>query len=185
MGMVNGNRNRNVSPGRAERGYSLVELLVASFILLIVILGIIPLFLRSMQNNSAGNDYTRLSNFGKSQMEELFQLDFSSARLTIPAGSTEVSSEEYWAESEHVWKAGPTPAGVNPMWTRTTVVRQYHVASADKTSDNFDFAKESALDGGAAAESVHLKEVIVTVQAEGGSLMGPRRDIVLRTLKAK
>ncbi|MDH3254355.1 MAG: prepilin-type N-terminal cleavage/methylation domain-containing protein [Acidobacteriota bacterium] len=170
---------------RQVQGFSLVELLVASMLMLVVVLGIVPLFMRSMMNNAGGNDYTRLSNFSKSQMEELFQLDFNNARLVIPAGQTEVSTDDYWSDTEKKWKPGTAPAGLNPQWTRTTVVRQFNINEVDKTISTFDFEKAGALDGNENAESVHLKEVVVTVRAERGGPMGPERDIVLRTLKAK
>lgn len=170
---------------RQVQGFSLVELLVASMLMLVVVLGIVPLFMRSMMNNAGGNDYTRLSNFSKSQMEELFQLDFNNARLVIPAGQTEVSTDDYWSDTEKKWKPGTAPAGVNPQWTRTTVVRQFNITAVDQAIDSFDFEEGSALDGDASADTVHLKEILVTVRAERGGPMGPERDIVLRTLKAK
>jgi prepilin-type N-terminal cleavage/methylation domain-containing protein len=177
--------SRSLDRACGSRGFSLVEMLVASMLLLVVVLGVIPLFVRSIISNSGGNDYTRLSNFSKSKVEELFQLDFSNAQLTIPAGQTETSIDEYWSEAEKKWKPGAAPAGVTPPWTRTTVIRQYNISAVDQTLDNFDFEKSEAVDGNTAAEAVHLKELIVTVQGMRGGPLGPRRDLVLRTLKAK
>jgi prepilin-type N-terminal cleavage/methylation domain-containing protein len=174
-------------PGRGDRqsGFSLVEMLVASMLLLVVILGVVPLFVRSMISNTGGNEYTQLSNFSKSQVEELFQLDFNDARLTIPAGDTEVSVDEYWDETAKKWKSGPVPAGTNPPWTRNTVVRQYNVSAVDQTLENFDVEKAEALDGGVAATAVHLKEIVITVESTRRGPLGPGRELVLRTLKAK
>jgi Tfp pilus assembly protein PilV len=168
---------------RAGKGFSLVELLVASFLMVTVMLAIIPLFMRSIQNNSAGNDHSQVSNYSKSQIEEMFQLDFDHARLDIPAGQTEVATDEYWSRADHEWKPGLPASGLAP-WIRTTTVRQYNVSAIDGDPTNFDFPKSVALDGGAAAGGVHLKEVIVTVRTNSGPL-GPSRRIVLRTLKAK
>jgi hypothetical protein len=185
MAMVRRQSGTGIGHLRGQQGLSFVELLVASLILLIIILGIIPLFVRSIINNAGGNDYSRLSNYSKSQVEEMFQLDFNNAQFDIPAGNTEASSDEYWSVTEKKWKPGLVPGGETTPWTRNTLVRQYNITAANKTIDDFDFARSSALDGNAPAESVHLKEIIVTVRAVGGSTLGPRRDIVLRTLKAK
>jgi prepilin-type N-terminal cleavage/methylation domain-containing protein len=182
VGMVT--RTREGRFGSSD-GFTLIEVLVASMLFLTIILGIIPLLMRSMANNAGGNDYTRLSNFSKSEMEELFQLDFNSQRLAIPAGQTEASTDEYWSEALEDWVPGTVPSGQNTQWTRTTLVRQYNITAADKTVASFDFEQANALDGGTVADSVHLKEIIVTVRAEGSGPLGPERDIVLRVLKAK
>ena len=168
---------------KTSAGFSLLELLVASFLLVTVLLAIVPLFMRSIQNNAAGNDHSQISNYSKSQVEELFQLDFDSPRLDIPAGQTEVSTDEHWSRADHEWKAGLPVSGLSP-WIRTTTVRQYNISAIDSDPTNFDFAKTGALDGGAGAGSVHLKEIIVSVRSNSGAL-GPSRRIVLRTLKAK
>lgn len=170
-------------PRGTGAGFSLVELLVASFLLVTVLLAIVPLFMRSIQNNSAGNDHSQISNYSKSQVEELFQLDFDHVRLDIPIGQTEVSTDEHWSRADHEWKAGLPASGLAP-WIRTTTVRQYNISSIDGDATSFDFAKTGALDGGASGGSVHLKEIIVVVRSNSGPL-GPQRRIVLRTLKAK
>jgi len=172
--------NRSI---KADQGFSLIELLVASVMLVTVLLAIIPLFMRSIQNNSAGNDHTQISNYSKSQVEELFQLDFDNVRLDIPPGQTEVVTDEHWSRADKTWKPGLPASGLSP-WIRTTTVRQYNISAIDADVTNFDFPESSALDGGAAAGSVHLKEVIVVVRSNSG-LLGPSRQIVLRTLKAK
>jgi hypothetical protein len=166
-------------------GFSFVELLVASLLLVTIVLGIIPLFMRSIINNTAGNDYTQLSNYSKSEVEEMFQLDFNHGDLTIPNGQTEFSIDEYWDVDQKKWILGPVPGGTFSPWTRTTTVRQYHSSATDKDLNTRDFLISSALDGGAVAETVQLKEIHVTVRGERGGPLGPRRNIVLRTLKAK
>jgi competence protein ComGC len=166
-------------------GFTLVEMLVASLLILVVILGVIPLFMRSIISNTGGNDYTQLSNFSKSEIEELFQLDFNSAGLTIPAGQTEVTVDEYWSQADKVWNPGTPPIGSSTLWTRTTTVRQYNISAVDQTLDNFDVEKSEALDGNAPANAVHLKEITTTVRSARQGPLGPRRELTLRTLKAK
>ena len=185
MAVVTEDRRSLSRAAASDRGFSLVEMLVAAMLMLVVMLGVIPLFTRSIISNSGGNDYTRLSNYSKSRIEEFFQLDFTNAQLTIPAGQTEITIDEYWSESEKKWKPGTAPTGVTPPWIRTTVVRQYNISAVDQTVDNFDFEKSEAVDGNTPAEAVHLKELVVTVQGMRSGPLGPRRDLVLRTLKAK
>ena len=179
----NGVRRRAASSPAS--GFSLVEMLVASLLLIFIVLGIVPLFVRSMANNSGGNTFNQLNNFGKSQVEEIFQLDFDHPRLTIPAGETEVKIEDYWSAADKTWKAGPTPAGETALWLRTTTVRQFSVAAVDKVRKTLDFESASALGGGAAGSNVHLKEIIVEIRNASSGPLGPQRTLELRTLKAK
>lgn len=176
-------RPRSSRAHRSTAGFSLLELLIASVLLVTVLLGIVPLFMRSIQNNTAGNDYSQLSNFSKSQVEELFQLDFDHPRLAIPSGQNEVSTEEHWSRQTGDWVAGPAPSGLAP-WTRTTTVRQFNISAIDRDGRTFDFLEAASLDGGVADEMVHLKEIVVAVRSNSGPL-GPSRRIVVRTLKAK
>lgn len=177
-------KDRAARRGSSEAGFSFVELLVASLILVMIVLGIIPLFMRSIINNTAGNDYTQLSNYSKSEVEEMFQLDFNNADLTIPSGQTEVSTDEYWDVDQKKWLPG-TGSGVYTPWIRTTTIRQYHTSATDQDPTTRDFLVGRALDGATLAEIVQLKEIQVTVRGQRGGPLGPRRDIVLRTLKAK
>ncbi|HVR99963.1 MAG TPA: type II secretion system protein, partial [Thermoanaerobaculia bacterium] len=74
MSFVNGSR-------RPAAGYSLVELLVASAIFLILMVGILPLFTTSIRTNLAGREATDTANYGRSRLEQLFQLEFSKPEL--------------------------------------------------------------------------------------------------------
>jgi Tfp pilus assembly protein PilV len=57
-------------PQVTERGLSIVEVLIASALLLIIALGILPLFSRSIISNRQGLDSTEVSNMARTQMEE-------------------------------------------------------------------------------------------------------------------
>ena len=183
MGMVDRRSSRQRTQAK-QGGFSLIELLVAFTILLVSMVGIMPLFMRSIMNNGAGNTYTQLSHNGRSQVEELFQLDFNDARFAIPAGQTEATIIEYWSEASHDWLPGPVPAGDYP-WVRETTVRQYGISAVDTTTGTIDFSQSNALDGGLSGEFVQLKEIIVEVTSQREAPLGPQRTLVLRTLKAK
>lgn len=174
---------------KGEAGVSLIEALIAAGLMLIVAVGVLPLFTRAIIDNAAGNEYTQVSNHGKSRAEEFFQLPFNGTVLTVASGSTETAIEEYWAQQEEAWKAGaipdPLPTGEQALWTRDTVVRQYGIGSIDDDPTTVDLLKGSALDGGTSPDFVHLKEVQVTVETTRvGGPLGSGKRVLLRTFRA-
>jgi len=48
--------------GRRDAGFSIIEALIAAAILLIIALGLLPLFTRSISDNVSGNDATQATN---------------------------------------------------------------------------------------------------------------------------
>lgn len=87
-------RRRRTSP---QAGFSLVEGLVAMAILLIVVLGMIPLFTQSMVNNVAGRHMTMASNFAADFFENRIQKPFNNEELTMDVGSKGLSTIELFA----------------------------------------------------------------------------------------
>lgn len=61
---------QEAGPAR-QRGFSLVEVLVALAILGFVVLGIVGLFSRSVLENASGYDYARLSSIGRQVVEDI------------------------------------------------------------------------------------------------------------------
>jgi hypothetical protein len=184
---------------KRESGFSVVEALIAAALLLIMAVGILPLFLRAMSNNYSGSESTRISNFGKSQVEDLFQLDFNHADVTITANTENVLPEQFWAEGDpgyasdanEGWTVGPlTPAHGSVLWHREAMVRQYSTEAfvlIDEANAIYRLDPAAALPAGTDAGQIHLKEIDVDVtsdRAPGGPL-GPRRRLGLRTFKAK
>lgn len=184
---------------RLQAGLSLVEVLVASALLLIIAVGILPLFTRALFNNNAGNEYTKVSNHGKARVEEAFQLPFNGPALTtVDAGQTAKVTVEHYREDTGTWEPGPTPSPLptdpsNPFgvvqipWERTTTVRQYNTDSIhDEDDGKVDLPKADALVGGTPSGSVHLKEIEVLVEStRTGGPLGEGKQVVLRTFKAK
>jgi hypothetical protein len=74
----------------AESGYSVVEGLIAAALLLIVTVGILPLFARSMANNVSGNDQTRQSNGAVDEFERSTSLPFNSGDMSLLLGNDRV-----------------------------------------------------------------------------------------------
>src|SRR5262245_44868225 len=93
-----------------QRGFSVIEVLIASAIFLLIGLGILPLFAQAIRKDMPGRDATEVSNLGKTRMEEMLQVPFNS--LQVPDGELAACTAEYWSALEKKWKpaAAPDPA---------------------------------------------------------------------------
>ncbi|HET9228074.1 MAG TPA: hypothetical protein VFR31_15470 [Thermoanaerobaculia bacterium] len=175
------NRGESVS---STAGFSVVESLIASLILLIIALGLIPLFARALRDNTAGADATQASNHGRARLEEYQQLPFNNQALTLAAGSTTLGRSESWAQGtgnvgDEGWFDG-TPSGRGLLlWTRTTTVRQFGINDLD------DGRLNDPLPGGTQPAYVHFKEVEVRLESErpDASPLGPGRVVTFRVVK--
>jgi len=171
-------RPRSPEQPSREAGFSLVEALVATGILLLIAIGLIPLFASSILNNTRGSDSTVSTNFSRTQVESLLQLPFNSPSLTVPAAAGQAETDEWWApgatgtinDAAEGWKdaaATPKPASTVSPWARTTTVSQFSVAAlADGRLD----PKTEAENGATPANNVHLKLVAVEVDSAKGSV---------------
>lgn len=164
------------------RGFSLIEVLVALAILMIISVGLLPLFTRAVISNSSGAQSTDASNFARSRLEEFVQLEWNALPMLIDGEAN--TFEEYFSFADRTWKDGLPPAGDPALWTRQTIVRQYGVDALADGLIEPDEAQPGA--GGVTPQSVHLKEIEVTVQGgrEGGVFGLPRR-LTLQTLRFK
>ncbi|HYG64411.1 MAG TPA: hypothetical protein VEL74_17670 [Thermoanaerobaculia bacterium] len=187
---------RTIQPRAAANirsgGFSVIEVLIASAIFLVIAVGLLPLFAQSITSNLAGRETTDTTNHGRSRLEEIDQLSFFNPNLTVPAGETEGTVQEYWSQKDKIWKAGAPPLADPALWMRTTRVRQFSVSDL-----NDDGTFDSPLDGDAAPGQVHLKEIQVAVRSarEGTQLadgtwstrsgLGGIWESRMRTLKAK
>ena len=70
-----------------ERGFSLLELLVALLILAFVALGIASLFSHAQLTNASGYDYAVLSSEARRALEDLLATPFTDAALVDTAGT--------------------------------------------------------------------------------------------------
>jgi type II secretory pathway pseudopilin PulG len=142
---------------------SLVEVLVAALIMVVVALGLIPLFARSMRQNREGANFMDLTNVARSALEEHLQMDFAAPRLTIPAGSDELVVQQYWDSATDQWL--PLPADLNTLpataeFERTIQIQQF--ASGDLILDG---TLDDPLAGDVPADLVQLKRIRVMVRA--------------------
>ncbi|MCP4202632.1 MAG: hypothetical protein GY769_11940 [bacterium] len=172
---------------RRSEGFSLIEVLVASFFLLIVLLGVVPIFTRSTVTNQMAYDNTRAAAFARSEMENYFQAPFSDPTgapvpvMDVPSGSGELVNDQYFDPATHTWEDAPAPAGTSYLWSKTVTVRQFHISAID--DEVLD--ETEALQGTAHVGNVHLKQVLIEVQRGGqSSLLGPARTITLNTIRS-
>ena len=162
-------------------GFTLVEVLIASILLLAIALGTLPMFLRSITDNTSGRESTEASNFARSRIEEYSQLNFNSPELTIDAGSEKVVSDYYSAAYE-TWTDGAPPAGDPTIWIRTTTVRQYSATALD----DLQLDAAEALLAGTSNSLVHLKEVIVSIQGQSVlGLLGRPSQVTVTIVKSQ
>ena len=173
---------------RADRasGFTLIEVLIATAILAIALVGAIPMFMRSMSNNLEGSRLTEVTSRARAHLEALNSLPFNAAELTVPAGETVLeTTDQYSRVSERWLDEAALPAGESPLYSRVTRVRQFGVSSINNVDLLFEDGE--ALDGGTAASLVHVKEIEVRMDigpADTSNLLGVRKTVTLRLLKA-
>jgi hypothetical protein len=175
---------------------------VAAGLLLVVLVGLLPLFMRSIMENVEGRESTQVSNHGRSELETFKQLRFNNPELDITTG-TETVVQQYWTmgDPDYVgdeqW-VDTVPAGEFGLWDRTTTVRQYGINGIiDNDLDgiidqiigledaDYDGQLDNPLPGGSLPGAIHLKEVDVQVLTESErALAGEPVDIRMRSLKA-
>lgn len=166
------------SRGRGEAGFSFIEVVIASLLLLMIAVAVLPMFTEAAASNENGREYTQVANLARSRAEELMQLPFNSAPLTITSGTSLVTDEHYSSRNKR-WMAGTTPAsGDRALWLRRTTIRQFGVGNLGTLDD--------PLSAGTPPEGIHVKEIQVEVRgAVAGSLFGPSKSITVRMLKSQ
>lgn len=192
-GSLSGPRRRS----RRASGLTLIEVLVAALLLLVIALGVLPMFVSAMTSNVSGEKYTEMANYARARAEEFMQLPFSlmdpgnpgaldpNYPLNVVAGTEHVTNE-YYSLADEIWKPGAPTAGDPAKWLRTTTVRQYNVLEYLVAIKNGD--TPTPLDATATPGSIHLKEVTVTVASpvtSGWARLGAARQFSVAMMKAK
>jgi len=144
-------RARTLRARRRSGGFTLIETLVAAAILLVLAVGLLPLFIRSIANNALGGELSQKSNHVKTMVEELVQLPFGSPQLAVVAGSDRTTTDYYTlgtlgapvgSDPTHGWAPAGFAAATDGSrgsvtWERRTRVRNFRIA---------DFEAASAID---------------------------------------
>jgi len=186
----------------AGKGFTLLELLVAAGLLLVVLVGLLPLFMRSILENVEGRESTQVSNHGRSELEIFKQIRFNNPELDITAGN-ETVVQQYWTRpdphyvGDEKW-VDTVPVGELGLWDRTTTIRQFGINGViDNDLDgiidqiigledaDFDGYLDNPLAGGSLPGAIHLKEVDVQIESQAEhAIAGEPVDIRMRGLKA-
>ena len=158
--------NRKPANRDPESGFSLVEAMVAALLLLLIAVGILPLFVNSVTNNAQGQDSSTAANFARARLEEFEQLAFDDPRMQITAG-TERSFDEIYLFKDRKWIDGTVPpAGDWALWGRKTLIHQYGATSFPGMPGVVPpYSYETKLPAGTLAGSIHLKEIEVIVKS--------------------
>jgi Tfp pilus assembly protein PilV len=165
-------------------GFSMIEALIAAAILLIIALGLLPLFSRAINDNVSGNDATQATNGSRTQLEELLQVPFNNTRLEVPGGAAQLQVADFWTRgnarqtgsADEGWWANPSGHG-SVLWRRITRVRQYHI------SDLQDGKLDTPQPGGSPTTAVTFKEIEVVIENPKQGLFGNGQGITLRVIK--
>ncbi|HWM93561.1 MAG TPA: prepilin-type N-terminal cleavage/methylation domain-containing protein [Thermoanaerobaculia bacterium] len=174
-----------VSAGKpGEAGFSMIEALIAAAILLIIAIGLIPMFTQSILNNAAGSDYTTSSVHAKDELENLQDAAFHNEALVIDSGDVELLTTDFWLPGtaglgDELW-TDTVPSGSEPRWTRTTGVTQYSIIAFDDGM----LADAERKNGNAQPTEVHFKIIEVRLannKAQSGLPPGP--SLVYRMIK--
>jgi prepilin-type N-terminal cleavage/methylation domain-containing protein len=177
----------------AAGGFSLIEVLIAAAILLIIALGLLPLFSRAIKDNTTGNDATQTTNNSRTRLEEMMGVPFLHQSMVVPGGDVERVATDAWAQgnagqtgdADEGWWTNTTGKG-RVMWNRTTRVRQYSVgALADGDLDSpVGTNPGDALPGTTQPNFIHLKEIeVVITNPKQGGVLSAGQGITLRLVR--
>jgi hypothetical protein len=182
----------NEHPNARTEGFSLLEALVAAALVLIITLGIMPLFTRSIIENVAGKESTVSTNYSRSSTEELVPLPLDREMLRPPVGenSREVCQDYEEGVGWEYIICGDDLVG-QPTWTRSSYVQQFSIREiydGDTASGVPTF--KNPIPGYAAADDrfdsfVHIRETMVVTegQRDQDSPLGPGRRVDLVNLR--
>jgi competence protein ComGC len=148
------------SPDRraSEAGFTVIEGLVAALILAVILIGILPMVTRSMQNNIQGNDATYESNAVTDELDTLYSLPFNAPKLTITT-STSLVATDYFLLNDNLWST-TIPSYDQARYTRTSTVEYFQLSDLRE-----DGTLDTPLDvATAVAGTIQVKRVTVLLE---------------------
>jgi prepilin-type N-terminal cleavage/methylation domain-containing protein len=168
------------------QGFSLVEVLIAVALMGLLMIGVLPMFAKSMSNNVEGNQLTEVTSRARAHLEELLGQPFDSPELTVPPGQDQLLVREMWSSVQERWfDEADFPATEETLFSRTTVVRQFNLTALSDV--DFELETDEVVPGGSSPALVHVKEIEVRVNSGPPnvlSMLGRSKSINLKVLKA-
>lgn len=176
----------------------MLEVLIATGVMLVIALSILPLLLRSLANNNQGAEATQAAIFVAGELDTRLQMPFDRGEMRLVDGLTERVEVETQTRQLDVsvpelidappsrrWGAGEPDDPNTMQWRRTTQVRQFSLVDLQPDAGTGITSLDSPLPGGTNAQFVHLKEIEVRVETGRQSgVSGIGQDFTVRVLKA-
>jgi len=167
-------RMTNQSSARAA-GFSLVEALIASALVLMITLGVMPLFTHAVVQNVSGKESTISTNYSRSTTEGLIGLPLDRNEVRTEAGENETKIC-YSYEPGSGWKVvdecNPANDYAEPTWARTTFIRQYNINEiydGDTAAGTPTFKNEIVgydVNNDRLDSFVHIRELMVVTEGQ-------------------
>lgn len=85
--------NLQINSLKNERGYSLVELLLAIVIIIIALVPIMDSITSSFQSTHASEENTMIVNYAREKMEDILAMSFVNVVVSVPAGTPTALSD--------------------------------------------------------------------------------------------
>ncbi len=134
-----------MAPGRSESGFTLVEVLVASLIMIIGVFGVLAAFPQAFRSAKESGHRSVLNHLVGEKLDDLRSLDYSDTSLALgthPAQQVDSQSQRYYPvpgfpeEFSLRWTVsnGPTEQSRRPMGTRCMSATRPTTRSTSSTS---------------------------------------------------
>ncbi len=120
-------RSRRLRLRNAERGLTLVEMIIAIAILGFILLGIAPLFVASVKSNYSASEYTSINVIARDRLEQLMNLPFLDPELTPGVKVNDLPP----TLPDPKTGLPPASGGVRNPFQITYQVIQYQIPAAD------------------------------------------------------
>ncbi len=113
---------KNLNPANPERGFTLLEVAVASVITISGLVFLATLFIVAINQNRSTKQSTATTALAQQKMEELNALEKNDSRLAIGGGLTEATKEDFYWDEIYVDSVGGVsttiPAGASAHYKR-------------------------------------------------------------------
>jgi prepilin-type N-terminal cleavage/methylation domain-containing protein len=155
---------------RRERGLTMVEMLIALALLGFMLLGVLPLFLGSVQSNFSANEYTSIHNLCRDRLEQLLNVPWNDTQLDPGVHPNDLPP----VLPDPATGVPPALGGVKNPFTLSYQVMEFQVPNTVGVPNGGAFTPQRVSCGScvitAAGVPFHYKRIDVTVQSSTGPL---------------
>jgi len=150
---------------RKEKGFALVEALVAVTLFNVLLLAVAPLFLMGVRTNASAYDYTAVNEMARDKLEQLMNVPITDTSLRVAAGRTEATF------------SNDLPARIDPLTAMPSTNTAHPVFPYQRTwrVELFDVDDANSLVPVASGNRYEVKRITVNVMSTRETLPGLRR----------